>query len=245
MSAVLNLQNNSAVKPKKRRIYYPESDGKPMAETDAHLKQIFHLINALENFFLERNDVYVAGCNMFYYVEGEPQKCVSPDVYVCFGIPKGNRRVYKVWAEKNTVPAVIFEITSRKTAANDREEKKELYQRLGVREYYVYNPEDPKTLSAFRLDKNGRYEAATIENRRVHSPTLNLEIVETPEMLRLLDPATNEFLPTVTELAQKAEAAQAKAEAAKTKADAESKARAAAETEIERLKAELARLKQQ
>ena len=42
-------------------VYYPSSDGKPMAETDYHVLAIRLLLDALEDVFATRNDVYVAG----------------------------------------------------------------------------------------------------------------------------------------------------------------------------------------
>ena len=42
-------------------IYYPESDGEPMAETDIHRNLINALIKCLELFFANRENVYVTG----------------------------------------------------------------------------------------------------------------------------------------------------------------------------------------
>lgn len=213
-------------------IFYPESDGQPMAETDTHIRLINDLKGALDRHFAEDSTVYVTGCIMFYYMEGVPEECVSPDVMVCFGAPKGDRRTYRVWEENYVVPSVIFEITSRKTAKADRVEKKELYALLGVREYFIYNPEHPKTLPAllaYRLGDDRQYETLKTNDGRIFSQTLNLELIETDNTLRLFDSATNRFLPTAAELAE-------------ANADLTEKVKAA-ESEIERLKAQLARLK--
>lgn len=237
MSAVLDFKQT--VKNPYSSIYYPESDGKPMAETDLHIDLITYLKDALKQYFSADPNVYVSGCIMFYYVEGSTDECVSPDVMVCFGVPKGERRTYKVWEENYVVPSVIFEITSRKTSKADRVEKKELYALLGVREYFIYNPEHPKTLPAllaYRLNDNGKYEELEPVNQRIFSQILNLELAETNNTLRLFNPATNEFLPTAFELAEKAALLTEQVKA-------ETQARIAAESEIERLRAELARLK--
>lgn len=229
MSAILDYKQT--VKNPYDNIYYPESDGKPMAETDAHIDLITYLKDALKQHFSSDPNVYVSGCIMFYYVEGATDECVSPDVMVCFGVPKGERRTYKVWEENYVVPSVIFEITSRKTSKADRVEKKELYALLGVQEYFIYNPEHPKTLPAllaYRLTDDKRYEELKTNNQRIFSQTLNLELVEINNSLRLFSPVTNSVLPSAFELAEKNAELAAKFEAA--------------ETEIERLKAELARL---
>ncbi|MEP6923519.1 MAG: Uma2 family endonuclease [Pyrinomonadaceae bacterium] len=199
---------------KDSEIFYPESDGEPMAETDFHINLITYLRTALENFFANRADVYVTGNIMFYYLEGAPNEVVSPDVMVCFGAPKGNRRTYKVWEENEVVPSVIFEIASRKTWVKDRNEKRELYELLGVQEYYIFNPEYPKRIPAFLAHKlkNGKLESVTVENGFVHSEILGLDVIDTGETLRLLDPKTNQFLPTVEELASENAALKAELE---------------------------------
>jgi hypothetical protein len=66
-------------------MYYPESDGKPIAETDFHRKLLSYLISSLRIFFTDRKNVYVTGNIMFYYEEGSPHDVVSPDVMVFFG----------------------------------------------------------------------------------------------------------------------------------------------------------------
>jgi hypothetical protein len=52
--------------PTLQRIEYPQSDGKPLGETDAHRREIFAIIAMLEQFFAGHADVYVSGNLMFY-----------------------------------------------------------------------------------------------------------------------------------------------------------------------------------
>lgn len=175
-----------------------------MAETDFHGNLLMNLRMALDIFFAERKDVYVTGNIMFYYVEGEPKEVISPDVMVCFGIPKGDRTSYKTWEESDVVPSVVIELSSRGTWRKDLVEKKVLYEMLGVKEYYIFNPLEPKTAPAFtayRL-KNGGFATVKIENNRVKSEVLGLELVVEGRDLRLFNPATNQFLKTSAELAE-------------------------------------------
>lgn len=183
--------------------FYPESDGKPMAETDIHRDLIIELIRCLEFFFAERDDVYVTGNIMFYYVEGIPAEVISPDVMVCFGVSKGNRSSYKTWEENDVVPSVVIEVASQGTWKKDRNEKKDLYEMLGVKEYYIFNPKHPKTLPAFLAYKlvQGVFEQVKVEDGKVKSEVLGLDLVDTGKTLRLFNPATNEFLKTTEELA--------------------------------------------
>jgi Uma2 family endonuclease len=185
-------------------IYYPDSDGEPMAETDFHINLIVDLRLALERFFAERDNVYVSGNIFFYYMEGAPNEIVSPDIMVCFGVPKGERRFYQLWKENDVVPSVIFEIASRKTWSKNRNEKKQLYELLGVKEYFIFNPEYPKripALIAYRLE-NGEFKSVVAENGRVQSGVLGLDVIDTGKTLRLFNPQTESFLPTNEELAK-------------------------------------------
>jgi Uma2 family endonuclease len=126
----------------KRRIpaeaYYPESDGKPMAETDVHRDWMFRIIELLKLFF-SGQWVYVSGNLLIYYVEGDPKKSVAPDVFVVKGCDPRRRRTFKVW-EEGKVPGFVLETTSKKTRRQDLGSKKETYARLGVFEYFLYDP---------------------------------------------------------------------------------------------------------
>ena len=119
MSAVIEFKS----------VTYPESDGKPMGETDLHRKEMVREIELLERFFAGQR-VYVSGDLLVYYEPGDPKKVVVPDVFVVRDLEPGDRRIYKLWIEKKP-PDVIFEVTSRKTKKKDTVTKPELYGRLG------------------------------------------------------------------------------------------------------------------
>jgi len=214
---------------------YPESDGKPMAETDVHRNLLADLIFTLDNYFQMQLDVYVSGNLLIYYVEGNPAKCFAPDVFVVRGVPKRQRRTYKLW-EEGVAPQIIIELTSRKTWREDLQIKWRLYEELGVQEYFIFDPEydyldDP--LVGYRLE-NGKYVDLEIKDRRVKSEVLELELVDTGETLRLLDPVNQHVLPNF----QEASAAQQQLEAA-LKAEENAQRRAV------ELEATLARYRQQ
>lgn len=244
-------KHNLALAGEVPEIYYPESDGKPMAETDVHRDLMIDLIEALKTWFQHDPEVYVSGNILLYYEEGKPPKSVAPDVLFVRGIEKKQRRTYKLW-EEGRMPDAVFEISSRKTWGDDWHVKFQLYARLGVKEYFLFDPEYdylPEPLIAFRL-KNGVYQKLKIKKNRVFSEALGLELVDTGETLRLYHPPTGRFLPTLAEetwAREQAETAQRQAEAAQQQAEAqaqaEKQAREQAEAEIARLQAEIARLK--
>src|SRR4051812_47295111 len=93
---------------KKKKIYYPTGDGKPMAETDLHRDQMFLSIHGLQDWFSERPEVYVGGNNFLYFVEDDPRQVISPDCYVVFGPGRGLRDIYQVWEEGGLAPDVVI-----------------------------------------------------------------------------------------------------------------------------------------
>jgi Uma2 family endonuclease len=145
--------------PLRRDVHYPESDGKPMGETEIHIREIMYLFQALDELLRNTPDVYVGADMLLYYVEGNPKQVVVPDVFVTLGVPRGQRRIYKVW-EEGEPPSLIVEVTSDSTRSEDLSRKKDLYQRLGVREYILYDPLQDylePALQGFRM-VNGRYQ---------------------------------------------------------------------------------------
>jgi Uma2 family endonuclease len=238
----------TAVQP----IHYPESDGKPMAETDVHIDVLIYLREALKDYFRDEPQVYVAGNMLFYYEEGNPAACVAPDVFVVLGVAKGERRTYKLW-EEGQPPTVVFEITSRGSRLEDLGTKRALYAMLGVREYFLYDPLGEylrPPLQGYRL-RDGEYERVLPGGEgELVSAALSLVLREEESQLRVINPTTSERLltPAEAQAARRAEAAAREAEAAAREAEAAAReaaeARAAlAESELERLRAELARLR--
>jgi Uma2 family endonuclease len=134
-------------------LLYPTSDGKPMGETDKHVKQLARLLDVLEAHFVSEPDVYVSGNNLMYYEQGNPRKRVCPDIYVTIGIPKQERRSYKIWVEGKS-PDFILELLSGETRKRDFGFKKRLYQNLfQTKEYFLYDP-DTEELYGYRLVEN-------------------------------------------------------------------------------------------
>ncbi len=214
------------------QVYYPESDGKPMGETDDHRKEMVRHIELLEDYY-QGQKVYVSGDLLVYYVQGNPRKFVVPDAFVAKGIPPKNRRIYKTWVE-GKAPDVVIETTSRKTRRKDLTEKPALYARLGVKEYFLFDPLgeylDPP-LQGYRL-ADGDYEPIPPnDDGFLDSQELELRLRIGEGHLEFVRWDTGQRLLTRSEqVACEAEARQREAEA-----------RLAAEAEVARLRAELAR----
>lgn len=177
-------------------VYYPESDGQPMAETDLHRDEMFDLIHALKRRYRDVPDVYVTGNLFFYYVQGDPRAVVAPDLFLVKGVAKGRRRTYKLW-EEGRVPSLVIEITSDSTRHEDLSKKKLCYERLGIEEYFLHDPYQDylrPALQGFRLI-DGRYQRIEPElGGSLRSRSTDLLLRVDGLRLRLVDAVSGEPL---------------------------------------------------
>ncbi|MEG3833033.1 Uma2 family endonuclease [Microcoleus sp. MON2_D6] len=122
-------------------IIYPSSDGQPMADSTIQYKLIVTIKEGCESLFKNDPNVFVAADLLWYPVEGRPDISQAPDTMVVFGRPKGDRPSYIQYREDNIAPQVVFEIRSHNDRQTKMNKKLSFYQRHGVEEYYVYDPE--------------------------------------------------------------------------------------------------------
>jgi Uma2 family endonuclease len=173
-----------------------------MAETSAHVLLMLSLIATLRQFFADRKDVYVIGNIFLYWEEGNPRVRNSPDVMVVKGADRDRVRLnFKVW-EEGAAPCVVFELTSRGTADEDQGPKKEVYQQLGVKEYFLFDPFGeylPRQLIGYILI-NGIYEPLQHSaDGGLTSNELMLRLRAEGTDLILTDYRTGERIPTPSE----------------------------------------------
>jgi Uma2 family endonuclease len=214
-------------------IEYPESDGKPMAESPIHLKAMLHLIGALDDHFAGEPDVYVSG-NMFIYFE-KRKPPIAPDLFVVRGVPKGDRDVYLLWQE-GKAPCFVLEVTSKSTREEDEISKKSRYAQLGVEEYFLFDPRSEYLHPRFQgfLLTGGAYQPLRLSpDGGLTSRTLGISFRPQGKFLRMTDVKTGRLLLTYEEWKAKAQEAEGRAEAAQERAEAESVARRAAEERAE------------
>ena len=231
-------------------ILYPESDGKPMAETDTHRDLITDCIQTLEWHYREEPDVYVSGNLLVYYEPYPNPRAVAPDVFVVHGVSKKQRRIFVI-SEENKTPDFVLEVGSRGTYRQDLERKKNIYaSRLGVEEYYIYIPYGvvEEAFMGFRLVE-GAYERIEFVNDRLSSTVLGLELGMHEGALRFYHPQTQQWLrppkERVERAEERAEHAEERAELAEAEAAQEARARQDMERELAEALAEIQRLQAQ
>jgi Uma2 family endonuclease len=226
----------------KPQVIYPESDGMPMADNTKQFRYIVTIKEGLEALFANEPRVFVAGDFLWYPVEGDPKIRAAPDAMVVFGRPKGDRGSYLQWLEEGIAPQVVFEILSPGNTLKEMTRKYNFYERYGVEEYYIYDP-DRGELSGWLRRGEQLEEIEQMQNWT--SPRLNIRFELRGDELDLFRPDGARFLTFVELMAQKAEAeeraehAEERAEHAEERAEHAEERALRAEERSKRLAAQL------
>ncbi|MBC8141460.1 MAG: Uma2 family endonuclease [Armatimonadetes bacterium] len=192
-----------------------------MAETPEYGDAMFYAISATRAALDGVPNVYIAGNNFVFYVEGDTKKRVSPGCYVVLDVPRRARRSFQPWQENGRTPNVVWEFTSRKTAKEDREDKFVLYEQvLKIPEYFLFDPLDQylkPRVQGYRLSE-GRYIPIVPDDKgRFLSEQTGIVMFADGQILRFLHPRTDEIIPTYAEA--EAENARLRAEIERLKAN--------------------------
>jgi Uma2 family endonuclease len=230
-------------------VDYPESDGRPIGESDLHREAMIRHIELLKHHFAGQQ-VYVSGDLLVYFEQGNPKRFVVPDAFIAKGLNPHQRRIYKTWVEGRSPDAVI-ETTSRKTKKKDTTDKPALYAQLGVKEYFLFDPTqdylDPP-LQGHRL-VGGAYELIQPEaDGSLRSQEFELRLRFEDGVLAFYRLDTGERVLTAEERTRvEAQARRAAEQRTRVEAQARHAAEqraAGAEAEVARLREELARRNQ-
>ncbi len=185
-------------------VIYPESDGKPMADNTKQFRWITVIYYNLDWLFANDPNVFIAGDLLWYPVKGNNKIRQAPDVMVVFGVTKGDRGSYMEWKEGNITPQVVFEILSPGNTLTEMNKKQLFYNRYGVEEYYLYDP-DKNDLAGWLRNESGLDAIDPIENWV--SPRLGIRFDLSGAELQLYRPDGNPFV-TYLEISQQLENAQ-------------------------------------
>jgi Uma2 family endonuclease len=196
-------------------IEYPESDGQPMAENTKQVEWIVTIEGGLAAQYASDPNVFVAGDLFWYPVEGRNDIRVALDVLVVLGRPRGHRGRYLQWLEDNIPPQVVFEIWSPGNTTKDYTNKYRFYNKYGVQECYLYDPDRSELLGWLRRGD----DLIEIESMNGWvSPRLGIRFEWDGGELKLFHPDGERFR-TYVELAQAAEAERVRAETERARAE--------------------------
>ncbi|MBF2006683.1 MAG: Uma2 family endonuclease [Chlorogloeopsis fritschii C42_A2020_084] len=229
--------------------FYPSADGEPVAETYDHLYALLTTLEVLKQYLAGRQATVLAN-QFLYYSQGFPKLRVAPDVMVIFDVSPGGRDNYKIW-EEGQVPSVMFEMTSPGTKEQDEVFKKTLYEQLGVKEYWLFDPKGEwlqEQLRGYRLHR-GTYEP--IEDNRSEPLQLRLQVEgqligfyreDTGEKLLLPEELTRALQQEVLarqQAEERAEQERQRAEQERQRAEQERQRAEQAEAQVQQLKERL------
>lgn len=110
-----------------------------MGETSWHDSLIDYLKAVLLWLFRGQDCAIYSNLN-FYRTRNRKEYPIAPDLAVIKGIPFRHVRSWTLWS--NPAPQVVFEILSEETWQKDLEEKPAKYAKMGVLEYFAYDPYD-------------------------------------------------------------------------------------------------------
>jgi Uma2 family endonuclease len=213
---------------------YPESDGRFMGETEYHNDSMTEIREVVSDHFTDVPNVLVASNIVMYYEKGNPRARRDPDILVAKGVKGPHKRLsYRVWEERR-LPRVLFEVASRKTWRVDIGEKRVLYAKLGIREYFVFDPHNRylnPPLQGFR-SVNGKSVPIEWGRHGLYSKQLGLHLTVEDDRLRFIDRATGKRLLTRRE----------RIERERMRAELERERAAEYAAEIKRLQARIAEL---
>ena len=227
-------------------VFYPSSDGRPMAENMWQSRAILHTAGDVQ---AAHPEALVAADILVYPEEGNRDNKIAPDVLVAFGLPTHSRSTYRVW-EEGKPPDWVLEVASPSTGKKDREFKLGYYAAMGVPECWLFDPTGKVHRGMPRLQGlglvDGKYrplESRLADGKRlIHSKALCLDVRAEGELLRFRNPATGEDIRHRPEVEAAAEQAEARAEREAARARQEAAQRQTAEARAER---EAARAEQQ
>ena len=267
MDAMANKENSPMPAPRSasaldvpvraaRDVFYPCSDGRPMADNVWQSRAILRAAGDLE---VAHPEALAVADILVYPEEGNPRNRVAPDVLVAFGVGTHSRSSYLVWKEGKP-PDWVLEVASPSTAAKDLDFKRRAYAAMGVPEYWLFDPKGDvfpagqAQLQGLALSDGGYVRLAprlADGVAMIRSVVLGLDLRAEGEFIRLRDPATGEDILHQGELKALAERETAKRKGAEAHAKREAEhaqreaarrkgAEARAEREAERAQREAA-----
>ena len=220
--------------------------------------QIFHVLEHYLESIGPKEYIFRNSNTFICYDPNNLNVRVAPDFYLAFDVDARaimERKLYLPW-EAGKPPDLVLEVGSESTGVQDTGRKREIYARIGVGEYWRFDPSggdyygEPLVGEELAEGEYRRLELTTHPDGvlKGHSRVLGLWLCWQNEMLTFYDEKTGEYLPTYHEmqaaLQTHREALQTEREALQAERAtrlAEQEARQQAEARIKELEDELRR----
>ena len=210
-------------------MHYPDGDGNFLCHNYQHSEQLIYAAEAIKQHL--RNDRFTLMVDVhLFYEEGQPAARLGPDLLVVLDHKLRGTGSYKTWIE-GRLPDFILEVVSPSSVENDYKLKKGKYAQLGVKEYFLYDPdleEEEAHVLGYRLDESAEAYGDPLpaeEDGSIRSPRLGISLRRTDSRLVIRDEATGEDYQSAAEVRRMLDTVRAEtAAAAERAAKAEAKA---------------------
>lgn len=186
---------------------YPGPDSN-VPESTKHAETSAYTFNSLRAVFRDRPDDLIAHDLMLLFEEGNPRATLAPDLMVALGVGNEPRDSYKTWKE-GKVPDLVIEVVSRSTWRKDVSVKPPLYAALGIAEFWLFDPLNPR-LAGFELSGGEYRELAELPEGGSRSRVLALDMLVMDGELRCRDPRDGKVIPDSVETVRLLEVAEQK-----------------------------------
>jgi len=131
-------------------------------------QRIVSLLSARITVFVEENDLGEAYVAPFDVYLDEEINAVQPDIVF---VSKERLSIIDPIGHIHGTPDLVVEVLSTGTKKYDQEKKKELYERFGVKEYWIIDPSTKET-KGFTL-QSGKYFESFKASGKIQSSLLN------------------------------------------------------------------------
>ena len=197
-----------------------------MGETWIHAELVTYLKLVLRWQFRGQSCAIIENMN-FYQTRNESEYPLAPDLAVIKGVEEQDVRSWKI-DRTGPAPQVVFEIASDETWEKDIDHKPWMYARMGVKEYFAFDPDaSPRKRRQRRKVQGWQYtrSTGTMEvmaldaQGRLWSQHLESFLVPDGKWLRLYDTLGQRRLTQAEAVTQENEVITQKAESLAQKAE--------------------------
>lgn len=149
------------LEPAKLALYYPEEylvwEDEEVSVKNAHLRLVIYLMSVFEWLYRQEDWFIASEIILHHPLIENSSHTVVPDLNVFKGIdiPVDSRPNFSIWyiGAEHPAPPVIVEISSQSTwptdIGNGPHDKPDIYGRIGVKEYFAYDPFEPQVWQNF------------------------------------------------------------------------------------------------
>jgi Uma2 family endonuclease len=188
-------------------------------QQDEPLQELLHILAARFTGFGRIPGVFLSSNTFICYDPADLNVRVAPDCYLAFGVDTHairRRRLYLPW-EVGKPPDFALEVASESTGWRDVVEKRAIYARIGIPEYWRFDPTGgefhDRPLAGDRLE-DGDYQPIELTEEpdgllKGYSPTLELSLCWNDGRLTFYEPSSGTYLRNLGEQATALGATQA------------------------------------